>query len=108
MITPLKCSKGHWFQPNDSGPPVCPRCEADARRPKPLPISDDDVLAILSDPTSVDVGQTPDAGSSSRHLKCSLKRHKKVCPSCHCETSFSFEYCPRCGGLLEVAVIEVS
>lgn len=110
MTTPIKCAKGHWYYPDPSGRPTsCPRCWADANKPKPA-YSDDDVLDFLNDP-SVDANDAPsdvaDEENRSKPLKCSLKRHKKVCPTCHCETSFAFEYCPRCGGPLDVAEINV-
>ena len=109
MATPVKCAKGHWYQPDPSGKPTpCPRCQAELNKPAPEPISDDDVLAFLSDPSAADTAVSPeDSGTQQKPRKCSLKRHKKICPACHGETSYAFEYCPRCGGPLEVAVIEV-
>ena len=109
MAAPVKCSKGHWYQPDPSGKPIpCPRCHAELNKPAPKPISDDDVLGFLSETSGVDVAtSTEDVEIQQRPHKRSLKRHKKVCPACHGETSYAFEYCPRCGGLLEVAVIEM-
>ena len=110
MATPIKCAKGHWYQPDPSGRPIpCPRCFAEANRPVRAPISDDDVLDFLNDPTmdGADASRSEEPESLQKLHKCSLKRHKKVCPACHGETSFAFDYCPRCGGPLEIAVIEM-
>jgi DnaJ-class molecular chaperone len=82
---------------------------AESQRPAPTPISDEDVLDFLSDSDGVDAGKS-NPGQSSGELKAhkaALKRHKKICPACHGETSFAFDYCPRCGGPLEIAVIEM-
>jgi hypothetical protein len=109
MATPVKCVKGHWYYPDPSGKPSpCPRCLTESNRPVPSPISDDDVLDYLNDPSGVDAT----ASNSEKPVDQpkphkSLKRHKKICPACHGETSFAFEYCPRCGGPLVVAVIEM-
>lgn len=111
MATPVKCAKGHWYQPDPTGKVVgCPRCLAAADPRTQRRISDDDVLAILSGSDEGDAASasTDSTKSLPKLHKCSLKRHKKVCPACHCETSFAFEYCPRCAGPLEVAVIDVS
>jgi hypothetical protein len=111
MAAPIKCAKGHWYQPDPSGKVTsCPRCEALAQA-KPTAVSEDDVLGFLDGPPP-----TPDSSSSSsRALGTSedphghtLQRRKKVCPSCHFETSVSFGHCPRCGGPLEIAKVDVS
>jgi hypothetical protein len=109
MTTPVKCVKGHWYHPDPSGKATpCPRCLADSHKVKQ--VSDDDVLDFLNDPTVPDTSKaaSDDVETRPKTFKCSLKRHKKVCPACHCETSFAFEYCPRCGGPLDVAEINVS
>jgi hypothetical protein len=110
MATPIKCAKGHWYEPDPSGKAAsCPHCQAEARRRGGKPISEDDVMGFLNDPGKADAAQSssdePELHQKPR--KCALKRHKKICQACHCETSFAFEYCPRCGGPLEIAVIEV-
>jgi uncharacterized paraquat-inducible protein A len=109
MAAPVKCAKGHWYTPDPSGKATtCPRCAAQAQQKNGTPISDDDVLAFLDDPPQA--AQSP--GSSSQKLPSeeshhSLQRRKKVCPACHFETSVSFGHCPRCGGPLEVARVDV-
>jgi hypothetical protein len=110
MASPIKCPKGHWYQPDPSGRATsCPRCQAASRPQAPSAVSEDDVMGFLSDPTSADPARSPEEPNSAQKQphKISLKRHKKVCSHCHSETSFAFEYCPRCGGPLEVAVIDV-
>jgi hypothetical protein len=112
MAAPVKCAKGHWYQPDPSGKVTsCPRCEALLHpQSEPAPISEDDVLAFLDGPPP-----KPDSSSSSTRGLTSgeeshghtLQRRKKVCPSCHFETSVSFGHCPRCGGPLEIAKVEV-
>jgi hypothetical protein len=105
MAATVKCAKGHWYLPDPSGKVSgCPRCLA-ASDPRKT-ISEDDVLAILSD--SNGAGAASEDEPPPKLHKWSLKRHKKLCRACHCETSFSFDYCPRCGGPLEVAMIDVS
>jgi hypothetical protein len=108
MADPLKCVKGHWYQPDPSGKAAsCPRCQA-VGAPA---VSEDEVLGFLNDPSGVDLAKSPSEEPESAHKqphKIVLKRHKKVCRQCHSETSFAFEYCPRCGGPLEVAMIDVS
>ena len=73
-------------------------------------VSEDDVMGFLNDPSSADPAKSPseEAESGQKLHKTALKRHKKVCRQCHSETSFAFEYCPRCGGPLEIAMIDVS
>lgn len=103
MTAPIKCAKGHWYQPDPSGKVTgCPRCLA-ALDPH-AKISEDDVLAILSDSVP---DAPPEAPEPPKLHKSVLMRHKKLCPACHCETSFAFEYCPRCGGPLVVAMIDL-
>lgn len=103
MAAPVKCPKGHWFNPVVFGN-ACPVCKTkDARSEKPL--SEDDVLAILDTPSEAAAEQTDtekDPHGSSLH------RRKKICPACSFETSFSFGHCPRCGGPLSVASIKVT
>jgi hypothetical protein len=110
MPAPVKCAKGHWYQPDPSGKPTpCPRCLAAQQRREHNAISDDDVMAFLNDPKPAN-GSSPDEDASASqklHKPAALKRHKKVCRDCHSETSFAFNHCPRCGGPLEIAVIEV-
>jgi hypothetical protein len=109
MNGPVKCAKGHWYQPDPSGTiALCPRCQAESKLQHRKPISEDDVLAILGESD----GGAPKSSAEQTealqtHHKLALKRHKKVCRTCHSETSFAFEYCPRCGGPLDIAVIDV-
>jgi hypothetical protein len=110
MATPVKCAKGHWYHPDPSGKPTpCPRCLAESNRPAPTTISDDEVMDFLNDPSVADAAKPNPEGSAvePKIHKSSLKRHKKICPACRGETSFAFDYCPRCGGPLEIAVIEM-
>jgi hypothetical protein len=106
MAASVRCAKGHWYHPDPSGKPnVCPRCLADSRRVEAAPISDDEVMDFLNESTPKPEAEESD--DAVKPHKCAIKRHKKICPACHGETSFAFEYCPRCGGPLIVAVIEV-
>jgi hypothetical protein len=111
MASPIKCVKGHWYQPDPSGRATsCPRCKAASSPQNAKAISEDDVMAFLNDPTGGDRANSPsqEPEPSQKLHKGALKRHKKVCRECHSETSFAFEYCPRCGGPLQVAMIDVS
>ena len=70
------------------------------------PISDDDVLAIMS-PTQTGGGVTAtkeDAGKGPSGS--AILRGKKICPECSHEASYSFVYCPRCGAPLKLASVE--
>ncbi len=59
MATPVKCPKGHWFNPEVFGN-CCPVCKArDGRSGQPL--SEDDVLAILDTPAEAAAEQPSDA-----------------------------------------------
>ena len=111
MASPIKCPKGHWYQPDPSGKATsCPRCQAAASPQDVRAVSEDDVMGFLNDPSSADPAKSPaeEPESGQKPHKTALKRHKKVCRQCHSETSFAFEYCPRCGGPLEIAMIDVS
>ena len=107
----MKCPKGHWYEPAASGKPgACPHCRTVASSQTSKSISDDDVLAILGPPKKVEmVPEQPEEDPiAERELpKHTLQRHKKVCRACFFETSISFGHCPRCGGPLEIAMIEV-
>jgi hypothetical protein len=112
MAALVKCPKGHWYEPDASGnPAVCPRCQAVAKsRAAGTAISDDDVLAILGSPKQAEVASEPSEEEpivEKEMPKHTLQRHKKVCRACFFETSISFGHCPRCGGPLEIAMIEV-
>jgi hypothetical protein len=105
MAAPIKCPKGHWYTPDPSGKVIsCPKCEALARSPRKT-VSDDDVLAILDSPVQVDPSAEVPVDTGLSHT--SLHRRKKVCPTCSYETSLSFGHCPRCGGPLKVASIDI-
>jgi hypothetical protein len=107
MAGPTNYPKGRSDQPDALGKgSLHPQCRPAPSTRDAKPISDDDVLAILSDPGGPKSAPEQPSAQAKSH-KCELKRHKKVCRDCHSETSFAFEYCPRCGGPLQVAVIEV-
>ena len=114
MAVPVKCPKGHWFEPNASGEAtLCPHCKAQSRLQSGRTISEDEVLDILDPPKTVDISTLPSEPSEEPAVeeeshKSSLQRRKKVCPVCFFETSFSFGCCPRCGSPLEIASIDVS
>jgi hypothetical protein len=102
----VKCPKGHWYEPDASGAASgCPQCAAQTCDGPP--ISEDDVLAIMSLPQSH--GKKPaekDAATVHSPVTC-LQRKKKVCPECSHEASFSFDHCPRCGAPLKIASVEL-
>ncbi|MBN1395872.1 MAG: hypothetical protein JW959_12690 [Pirellulales bacterium] len=99
----IRCPKGHWYDPELTGG-GCPKCAIETHDGPPL--SDDDVLAIMSSPqtgggvTSEDEPKKPTSESA-------IMRRKKVCPECAHEASFSFVYCPRCGAPLKVASVKL-
>ena len=89
---------------------MCPHCQSQSDLQSGNAISDDDVLAILGPPKKAEIAPEPTAEEPTiaRELpKHTLQRHKKVCRACFFETSVSFGHCPRCGGPLEIAVIDV-
>ncbi|MEN6452491.1 MAG: hypothetical protein ABFC96_18535 [Thermoguttaceae bacterium] len=103
---PKKCPNGHWYEPDASRPGSgCPVCAGQTRDGPP--ISEDDVLAIMSlpeaEPTSTPSGKDEAAKSLSGS---GILRRKKICPECSHEASYSFVYCPRCGAPLKLASIE--
>ncbi len=104
MAAPVKCPKGHWFNPDVFGK-ICPVCKAKDRG-SDTPLTEDDVLAILDSSGDAAAEQEAVAGKDSH--ASSLHKRKKICPACACEISFSFGHCPRCGGPLEVASIKVT
>lgn len=110
MASPVKCPKGHWYQPDPSGRVTeCPRCHDRTNPPAAKTVSEDDVMGFLNDSSGGRAESAVEKAESTPKLhKVALKRHKKVCRHCHSETSFAFEYCPRCGGPLEIAEIDVS
>jgi hypothetical protein len=115
MTAPVRCPKGHWFTPSASDKtPVCPSCLAKLHEQKNAAMSDDDVMAILEDSTPQLKIATPESSYDDEELEVKqpshshiLQRRKKICPTCHYETSYSFAICPRCAGPLKVAELEV-
>jgi len=102
----IKCPKGHWYEPSASQPAGrCPICAIETR--EGATVSDDDVLAILSDPVESHPETTATTESNKALGGSAIMRRKKVCPDCSHEASFSFVYCPRCGAPLKTATIEI-
>jgi hypothetical protein len=99
-----RCPKGHWYDPDAPGAlGRCPQCAVQTQTE--TSVTDDDVLAIMSmpDEPTKSAGEDPaKSGSGSAIL-----RRKKICPECSHEASYSFDYCPRCGAPLKLAVVEL-
>ncbi len=109
MATPVKCPKGHWFVPDPSDKEMlCPHCKAQSDLQSSKSISEDEVLAILGPSKKADLSDLPSEEPEHKAEAPShaLQRRKKVCPKCFFETSLSFGHCPRCGGLLEIALTD--
>jgi len=116
MAAFVRCPKGHWYRPAASGEPTaCPHCKAQSQLQSGRQVSEDEILAILGPPPpkadpSAPMPEEPtweEPVAAEHHHGHALQRRKKVCPACFYETSVSFTHCPRCGGPLEIAVIEV-
>jgi hypothetical protein len=106
----VKCPKGHWYDTETSGGGRCPQCATQTREGSS--VSDDDVMAIMSEPEEAPAAQSVLAPSSAEELAkaasgSGIMRRKKICPECSHEASFSFVYCPRCGAPLKLASVEL-
>jgi len=100
----VRCPKGHWYDPDTSGG-GCPKCAIETHNGPP--ISDDDVLEIMSSPQTGGGVTSEDEDADKASSGSSIMRRKKVCPECSHEASFSFVYCPRCGAPLKVASVKL-
>lgn len=100
-----KCPKGHWYEPEASSSGGCPQCATQTQTE--TSVSDDDVLAIMSEVDVHEESHPPADESSKVGSGSGIMRRKKVCPECAHEASFSFVYCPRCGAPLKVASISL-
>jgi hypothetical protein len=94
---PVRCAKGHWYDPGPSGTARCPQCATQTQ--KETRVSDDDVLAIMSEPDEAKAAAEPEELKLS---SSAIMRRKKVCPECAHEASYSFVHCPRCGTPLQL------
>ncbi len=101
---PVRCPKGHWYDPELTGG-RCPKCAVETHDGPP--ISDDDVLAIMSAPQTGGGVVSDDEAPGKPHSDSAIMRRKKVCPDCGHDASFSFVYCPRCGAPLKVASVKL-
>ncbi len=102
----VKCPKGHWYNPEQTGG-GCPKCASQTQAGSS--ISDDDVLAIMSSP-QVGGGVVTEDDEKAEKKDSSgsaIMRRKKICPECSHEASFSFVYCPRCGAPLKLASVKL-
>ena len=93
----IRCPKGHCYEPGPSGPARCPQCATQTQTE--TSVSDDDVLAIMSEPEEAKAAAEPEEVKLS---SSAIMRRKKVCPECAHEASYSFVYCPRCGAPLKM------
>jgi hypothetical protein len=100
----VKCPKGHWFETELSGG-RCPQCATQTREGSA--VSDDDVMAIMSEPEDPPPAQSPADEVAKAASGSGIMRRKKICPECSHEASFSFVYCPRCGAPLKLASVEL-
>jgi hypothetical protein len=99
---PIRCPKGHWFEPGASGTARCPQCATQTQTE--TSVSDDDVLAIMSEPEEA---KTPAEKEEIKLSSSAIMRRKKVCPDCAHEASYSFVYCPRCGAPLKMVQMDL-
>jgi hypothetical protein len=106
----VKCPKGHRYETDAPGATGrCPQCATQTQ--SETSVSDDDVLAIMSELPETPT-PNPSAGDSSKlpvtpGSGSGIMRRKKICPECSHEASFSFVYCPRCGAPLKLASVEL-
>jgi hypothetical protein len=100
---PIKCPKGHWYDPDASGGTGrCPQCATQTQNQ--TSVSDDDVLAIMSE--EPERAASPQEEVAKAASSSGIMRKKKICPECSHEASYSFDYCPRCGAHLKLATVE--
>lgn len=100
----IKCPRGHRYDPELTGG-GCPKCAIETCDGPP--ISDDDVLAIMSSPQTGGGVVSPKNDVEKVSSGSAILRRKKICPDCSHEASFSFVYCPRCGAPLKVASVKL-
>ena len=100
----VKCPRGHWYEPEMTGG-GCPKCAIETHDGPP--ISDDDVLAIMSSPQTGGGVVSEDKDDEKVSSGSAIMRRKKICPDCSHEASFSFVYCPRCGAPLKLASVKL-
>ena len=102
----VKCPKGHWYEPDAAGATGrCPQCATQTQ--SETSVSDDDVLAIMSEPEETHKPPGDDSAKAAPSSGSGIMRKKKVCPECSHEASYSFVYCPRCGAPLKLASVEM-
>jgi uncharacterized OB-fold protein len=104
----VKCPKGHWYEPDASGGTGrCPQCATQTQNE--TSVSDDDVLAIMSEPEAPPAAKPAAEGPAGQPVSSGsgIMRKKKICPECSHEASYSFVYCPRCGAPLKLASVEL-
>ena len=99
---PVRCPKGHWYEPGPSGAGRCPQCATQTQ--KETSVSDDDVLAIMSEPDEAKAAAEPEELKLS---SSAIMRRKKSLPRVRHEASYSFVYCPRCGAPLKLVSMDL-
>ncbi len=98
----VRCPNGHWYEQGPSGAARCPQCATQTQTE--TSVSDDDVLAIMSEPEEAKAAAAPEEIKLS---SSAIMRRNKICPECAHEASYSFVYCPRCGAPLKLAQTEL-